>query len=301
MDDLVHNRGRPRPKSASSSRGEWRGRGKSPISTTRPQSAVSRRSKSPITSTGTSRSAIQVHQRPQSASFFKSSAPVISRVSVYDEHEKELAASHSCDMNGSSSAGVATVADPGSSLCDFKVEGMLGKGSVGVVYKAVSNKDGCTYVLKKINVQHMRDKQRKNVINEVSILRRIRHRHIVRYYTSFVEKDCLYLVLEFVDGGDMHQLVEKHFAEKHYIPEETLWRYLWELCDALLYMHEHRIIHRDLKTMNIMLTKEGLVKIGDMVSRFFGKNILLYLLCIHVNWVNYITHREFQSLWVMTC
>lgn len=79
----------------------------------------------------------------------------------------------------------------------------LGRGSYGVVFKVISQVTHQEFVLKKINIKHMKQKHQKEALKEAQILRKVRHPCIIKYYTSFVEEDYLYIVMEYADGGDL--------------------------------------------------------------------------------------------------
>ena len=79
----------------------------------------------------------------------------------------------------------------------------LGKGSYGTVYKVRSLLNDEIYVLKKINMKHLKLKHQKEAYKEAMILKQLDHPSIIKYYTSFVEKDVLHIVMEFADGGDL--------------------------------------------------------------------------------------------------
>ena len=88
---------------------------------------------------------------------------------------------------------------PGTSVEDFDVRKLLGKGAHGVVHLAKSNIDGKLYVLKEINVTNLKEHRKKRVVSEVLLLRRLRHPNIIQYYTSFVDNGSLYIVMEYAN------------------------------------------------------------------------------------------------------
>ena len=87
---------------------------------------------------------------------------------------------------------------------DFKMLCEIGKGSYGIVYKVISNIDQKTYVMKKINLKHVKLKNQNEALKEAQILRKVRHNNVIKYYTSFVEDNFLYIIMEYAEGGDMH-------------------------------------------------------------------------------------------------
>jgi len=65
--------------------------------------------------------------------------------------------------------------------------------------------------------------------------------------------------MEYCDGGDLSSIIKKHTQEKKLIPEEKIWKWFFQICSSLKYIHMKKILHRDLKTQNIFLTKKGQV------------------------------------------
>ena len=153
---------------------------------------------------------------------------------------------------------------PGLHLIDFSIEQELGHGSFGMVYKVRSLRNGGTYVIKKINIDYLPQRSQKEVIHEAQILKKIDHQSIVKYYCSFMEGKCLCIVMEYIDGGDLHQLIRLHSEKKQYIPEMDIWKMASELSSALQYLHTKSIIHRDVKTLNILITKDKRIKLADL-------------------------------------
>ena len=94
----------------------------------------------------------------------------------------------------------------GGSLKDFKILNELGRGSFGTVYKAESLLNNKECVLKKIEINNLKHKHRKDAIKEVQILKKVRHENIIKYYNSFCEDNCLYIVMEYAAGGDLQKV-----------------------------------------------------------------------------------------------
>jgi len=95
----------------------------------------------------------------------------------------------------------------GSSLKDFKIISELGKGSYGIAYKVESQKQqGSIFVLKKIPIKHLNPKQQRDALREVQILRKLKHPHIIHYYTSFIEDETLYILMEYAAAGDLYSV-----------------------------------------------------------------------------------------------
>lgn len=133
-------------------------------------------------------------------------------------------------------------------LKNFKVVKQIGNGQFSVVYRAIYIPTGQFVALKCIRILELEDmKTRLDCINEISLLQRLDHENIIKFYTSFVESNDLYIVLELADCGDLAQLI-KHFRKiKKTIPEKRIWSYFKQIANGLMHMHEHTILHRDLK------------------------------------------------------
>ena len=105
----------------------------------------------------------------------------------------------------------------GGSLKDFKLLCELGRGSFGTVYKAESLLNNRECVLKKIDINNLKEKHRKNAIKEVEILKKVRHENIIKYYNSFLEDSSLYIVMEYAAGGDLQKVNFSGIINNRYI------------------------------------------------------------------------------------
>ena len=162
---------------------------------------------------------------------------------------------------------------PGSKVFDFDILKILGRGAHGIVHLAKSKLDGQYYVLKEINVANLKEHRRKRVVSEVLLLRRLRHPNIIQYYTSFVDTGSLYIVMEYANAGDMYTELKTRGKEGRPVDEEQVWDYFQQCAAGIQYLHGQRIIHRDVKSMNIFLTSKGKIKLGDLgVSRLMEED-----------------------------
>jgi len=134
-------------------------------------------------------------------------------------------------------------------LKDFKRLKKLGAGSYGSVFKVRREKDGEIYALKEVNLRALSAREREDAVNEIRLLASMHHHNVVRYCEAFVEKDNLYIVLEFAKHGDLAGLIKKQQEKRTYL--------------ALQYLHKHKVLHRDLKPGNIFVGEDGRLKLGD--------------------------------------
>ena len=153
---------------------------------------------------------------------------------------------------------------PGDKLTDYDFLGAMGHGAYGSVYKVRSKLDGCLYVAKRIHVKHLSATAQRDAMTEVAILKSLNHPHIIRYYASFMDNATLYIIMEIAEGGDLHVFLARKRTRRQMVSEDLAWRYFSELVSALVHLHNRRIIHRDLKSLNIFLTADGHIKVGDL-------------------------------------
>ena len=152
----------------------------------------------------------------------------------------------------------------GSRLSDFKIIKELGKGSYGTVYTVKSNINSNIYVMKKIELNHLNPRQQIECHREVSILKKVNHKNIIKYYSSFLEKEILYIIMEYAELGDLYSLIKHYKKHSKFFSENDLWKISFEVLSGLDYLHSHNIIHRDIKCLNLFITKDRHIKIGDL-------------------------------------
>ena len=152
----------------------------------------------------------------------------------------------------------------GSRLSDFEIIKQLGKGSYGTVYTVRSKIDSNTYVMKKMELNHLKESQQRECYREVSILRKVSHPNIIKYYASFLENESLCIIMEYAELGDLYTLIKHYKRHQKYFDEILLWRISYEILTGLEYLHSNNIIHRDIKCLNLFLSKDHHVKIGDL-------------------------------------
>ncbi|KAL4508571.1 hypothetical protein ABPG72_003875 [Tetrahymena utriculariae] len=158
--------------------------------------------------------------------------------------------------NGGSNANIV------SCLSDFEILKKLGQGAHGVVYKVRRKKDQNTYVLKQILAGGMQQKQRKECINEAILLNQLNSPYIVRYYDSFLENNQLCIVMEYCEQGDLENFIKNQMGRP--LVEKKIWKFFFQIAEGLVELHTRNILHRDIKTMNIFLTGNEQIRIGDL-------------------------------------
>jgi serine/threonine protein kinase len=143
----------------------------------------------------------------------------------------------------------------------------VGEGTYGVVYKCKNKKTNEYVALKKIRLENEDEGIPSTAIREISILKQLKHPNIVRLVDLIHGEKKLYLVFEYME----HDL--KKFLDLNNGPlsPPLVKSYLYQICAAIKYCHSKRILHRDLKPQNLLIDKNGAIKLGDFgLARAFG-------------------------------
>ncbi|MBF0544107.1 MAG: protein kinase [Candidatus Riflebacteria bacterium] len=151
--------------------------------------------------------------------------------------------------------------DPGLIGEIYKIEGILGQGGMGTVFKVLDTSLNRLVALKTLNDDCMKDESLVDrFIREGQLLATVGHPNVVNIFASARDRKSNrpFLVMEFIDGASLSKLKPVLRAEKHRILPIML-----QVFEGIKACHDRGIIHRDLKPGNIMVTKSGLVKLFD--------------------------------------
>ena len=147
-----------------------------------------------------------------------------------------------------------------------KVE-KVGEGTYGVVYKCKDKDSGNYVALKKIRLENEDEGIPSTSIREISILKQLHHPNIVSLVDLIHGEKKLYLVFEFLD----HDLKKYLDINNGPLGPQLVKSYLYQILLAIKYCHSKRILHRDLKPQNLLIDKNGTIKVGDFgLARAFG-------------------------------
>ena len=163
-----------------------------------------------------------------------------------------------------------------SSMSDFEILSELGYGSFGIVYKVRRKTDGITYALKKVNLNQLKPKEKENSLNEIRILASINNKNIIQYKESFFDKitNSLCLVMEYAECGDLEKKISVRQKKNFYFNEYQILNIIIQIIKGLKCLHDYKIMHRDIKSANIFLFNDNIVKIGDLnVSKILKNNL----------------------------
>jgi len=142
---------------------------------------------------------------------------------------------------------------------ELEIHSLLGQGGMGVVYKARQRALDRLVALKIITPAAANEPGfAERFTREARVLARLNHSHIIAIYDFGQRNGLFYLLMEFVDGVNLRQLIR----EKALSPSQAL-EIVPGLCEALQYAHNEGVVHRDIKPENILLDRKGRIKIAD--------------------------------------
>jgi len=144
----------------------------------------------------------------------------------------------------------------------------VGEGTYGAVYKAEDKQTGAIVAMKKIHLFDEEEGVPCTTLREISVLRELSsHPHIVKLIDVIHKNSKLYLILEFLDQ-DLHMYIN---STKEPISPALIKSYLYQLLSGVQYLHAQRVFHRDLKPQNLLIDKQGWLKIADFgLARAFS-------------------------------
>ncbi|KAF3790685.1 putative serine/threonine protein kinase [Nymphaea thermarum] len=150
---------------------------------------------------------------------------------------------------------------------DFEIIKPISKGAFGKVFLSRKRTTGDLFAIKVLRkVDMIRKNNVERILAERNILITVRNPFVVRFFYSFTSSENLYLVMEYLNGGDLFSLLKNIGC----LEEDVARKYIAELVLALEYLHSMGIVHRDLKPANILVGHNGHIKLTDFGLSEFG-------------------------------
>ncbi len=148
----------------------------------------------------------------------------------------------------------------GQRIGGYEILGKLGEGGLGVVYKARQLSMGRIVALKVLHERWVTDDEfRKRFLVEARLVGRLSHPNLIQVFDVGRYKSTLYFSMEFVDGEPVDATLDRDGR----MDVQSTVAIAIQVASALEYLHQRRIVHRDVKPGNIMVTKGGIAKLGD--------------------------------------
>lgn len=145
-------------------------------------------------------------------------------------------------------------------ISHYKILELIGSGGMGKVYKAVDTQTSIVVAVKILNPELLKEQEnRKRLASEGILLSSIQSKNIVKIYEYGETENHSFIAMEYLSGGTLQDFIEKNFP----VSNEKLISIALQICNGLKEIHQQNIIHRDLKSSNIMFDETGEIKIMD--------------------------------------
>ena len=144
-------------------------------------------------------------------------------------------------------------------LENFQIGERIGKGQYGSVYRGINIENGEMVAIKQVGAAKMNKSELANIMGELELLKELDHPNILKYKGFIKTKEHINIVLDFVEGGSLQSIIGKFGV----IPERLAICYIKQILHGLQYLHARDVIHRDIKCGNILVTKDGSIKLAD--------------------------------------
>jgi tetratricopeptide (TPR) repeat protein len=149
---------------------------------------------------------------------------------------------------------------PGESLDEFRILDVIGNGGFSVVYRAEDTQLERLVAIKQLNPDVFPDfSPDERFLREAKLAASLNHPNIVSIYTFKRRPETLFMVMEYMDGGSVRDLI----SEYHHLTPGTLLKLATHVCHALEVLHQRGVVHRDIKPENILCTSTGDFKLAD--------------------------------------
>ena len=159
----------------------------------------------------------------------------------------------------------------GNQIQNYKIISLLGEGGMGDVYLAEHVSIKRKVAIKVLKPELVKNEEiRKRFKNEASMLAHLQHPNIVGLIDYVEQEDGLFLIMEYVDGQDLDELVKEQQAP---ITIERAKKLMTQILEAFKYAHQNGIIHRDVKPSNVLITADDQIKVLDFgIAKLVGES-----------------------------
>ena len=141
-------------------------------------------------------------------------------------------------------------------MSHYQIVKQIGEGACSKVYHITHQKRD--YAMKKVNLTGITNNQKKYLLSELKIISEHNSSFIIKFYNAFVQDDCLCIIMEYCSKGTLGN----HIKQNN-LTNDKIWKYFAQLCGSIMYLHNNNIIHRDLKSANILVDSNDNIKLID--------------------------------------
>ena len=156
----------------------------------------------------------------------------------------------SAEMSLTVKQDILVIEEKGNPSKKYKPKRMLGNGSFGSVYEAKNTIFGNTVAMKVIKKDKENELDEQEIRNEIDILKKLSHPNIVKIYEFFISENHYYIITEYCKEGELFSYIKNKYSERQ------LAVLFYQVFSGLCYLHENKILHRDIKLENIMISEK---------------------------------------------
>ena len=161
----------------------------------------------------------------------------------------------------------------GNKFEDYEILQVLSKkNEFGFTSKVRSKFNSKIYAMKKIDSKYAQKTQEQYIKNEFELLKQMNFPNITKYFKYFYQDNCLYIVYEFLDNGDLGGFLDAYKSLDKPIDSKTLWNIFMQCISALYYIHSNNIIHKNISLSNVFMSENKIVKLGDFRLSFLANS-----------------------------
>ena len=165
------------------------------------------------------------------------------------------------------------------SLKEYEFLKLLENRGICSILKIKNKRDGQIYILKNILFYLLDKKEKQNAINEIKILKILKHPNILEFKNAFIDKATrsLNILMEYPNKGSLENKINFALKNEGHLEESIIWNIFSQIVKGINYAHKKGIIHKNLNSKNIYLTKMRMVKIGNFGGKIaFNKMNMIF-------------------------